>query len=145
MDISLRSATEDDIGYLLALRDKTMRQYLEDVGLPTSVEGYEERVRFEFAHAKIVEIEGAPAGLFKATYDQERNYWYLVQIQVDPKYQGLQIGSQLIQDLIAKAKETGARVGLNVIKTNPAKKLYLRLGFKVVDDSGPEHLMEQQA
>ncbi|MBE4417755.1 N-acetyltransferase, partial [Vibrio parahaemolyticus] len=29
MDISLRRASETDISFLLSLRDKTMRQYLE--------------------------------------------------------------------------------------------------------------------
>ncbi|CAE6902232.1 hypothetical protein ACOMICROBIO_LMKGKHOH_02154 [Vibrio sp. B1FIG11] len=32
MDISLRRASETDIPFLLSLRDKTMRQYLEEVG-----------------------------------------------------------------------------------------------------------------
>ena len=144
MDISLRYADEADLNFLLALRDKTMRQYLTEVGMPTSIEEYEKRIRFEFAHAQIIERDGHPIGLFKATYDQERNYWYLVQIQVEPEYQGLQIGSKLIRNLIAKAQESQATIGLHVIETNPARHLYSKLGFKVVDTSGVEHRMELQ-
>lgn len=145
MNISLRCANEADMAFLLALRDKTMRCYLEEAGMPTSPEENEKRIRYEFADARIVELDGHSVGLFKATYDQESNYWRLVQIQIDPEYQGQKIGSALIRDLIAKAKESGAKVGLSVISTNPAKHLYLKLGFTVVDASEAEHKMELQA
>ncbi|CZF79615.1 MULTISPECIES: GNAT family N-acetyltransferase [Grimontia] len=144
MDISLRRASEEDIPFLLSLRDQTMRQYLEEVGMPTSAEEYEKRIRFEFSHAKIVELDGKPVGLFKATYTEELNYWYLVQIQISPEFQGLKIGSKLILNLIAKAATTKSKVGLSVIETNPAKQLYLRLGFEVVKRSGDELLLELQ-
>ena len=145
MDISLRPASEADIPFLLLLRDKTMRKYLEEVGMPTTEEEYEKRIRYKFAHAQIVELNGNPIGLFKAIYTVELNYWYLVQIQIAPEYQGLKVGSKLISDLIGKAGLTNSKVGLSVIKTNPAKQLYSKLGFKVVESSGVEHLMEVQA
>ena len=47
-----------DIPSLLSLRDETMRRYLEEVGMPTSIEEYEKRIRFEFSHAQIVELDG---------------------------------------------------------------------------------------
>ncbi len=144
MNISFRRASEADIPFLLSLRDQTMRRYLEQVGMPTSKEEYEKRIRFEFACAKIVELNGAPIGLFKATYTAERNYWYLVQIQISPEYQGLKIGRKLILDLIAQAEITKAKVGLSVIETNPAKQLYLKLGFEIVKSSESEHLLELQ-
>lgn len=142
MDITLRPADDSDIDFLLSLRDKTMRSHLEAVGMPTSREAYVQRVWYKFDDAQIIELDGVSIGLFKATYDAERNYWYLIQIQVAPEYQGQKIGSRLISDLIAKARCTGATLGLSVIHNNPAKKLYTALGFNVVHDSGVEHLME---
>ncbi|WP_120510673.1 GNAT family N-acetyltransferase [Photobacterium salinisoli] len=144
MDTSLRRAVDEDLEFLISLRDKTMRQHLLAVGMPISREEYVKRILFEFDHAQIVELEGTPIGLFKAKFDEALNYWYIIQIQIEPSYQGLQIGSRLIQGLIEQARRTGASVGLSVIKTNPAKHLYLRLGFNVVDESGVEHLMELQ-
>ncbi|WP_267740076.1 GNAT family N-acetyltransferase [Vibrio cholerae] len=84
-------------------------------------------------------------GLFKAPHTEELNYWYLVQIQISPEFQGLKIGSKLILGLIAKAEITKSKVGLNVIETNPAKQLYLKLGFEVVKSSGAEPSLELQA
>ncbi|MGR5066084.1 GNAT family N-acetyltransferase [Photobacterium sp. DNB22_13_2] len=142
MEISLRNACELDMPFLLALREATMRQYLVEAGMPTSQEEYEKRIRFEFDHAQIVEWGGGPIGLFKATYSNERKYWYIVQIQIDPEYQGMRIGSWLINRVIEKAKTTGATVGLSVINSNPAKHLYFRLGFREVSTIDAEQLME---
>jgi len=75
MDISLRSANEADIPFLVSLRDQTMRKYLEMVGMPTTSEEYEKRIRYEFVNAQIVELKGKHIGLFKATYSEELNYW----------------------------------------------------------------------
>lgn len=142
MDLSLRNANESDMRFLFALRDKTMKFYLEEAGMPTSHEEYEKRIRFEFDSAQIVELGGSPIGLFKVTYSNARNYWYIVQIQIEPMYQGMKVGTRLIGQLIEKANETGATVGLSVINTNPAQHLYTRLGFKVVGATGAEQLME---
>lgn len=141
MTLHLRPATESDIDFLLALRDKTMRQYLQEAGMATSREEYEKRIRFEFSSAQIMEFDGTPMGLFKVRYDAKQNCWHIIQIQIDPHYQGLRIGSRLIGDVISKAWETGATVKLSVIRTNPAKRLYQRLGFKVVGNRGAELLM----
>ena len=110
--------------------------------MPATTEEYEKRIRYEFAQAQIVELDGNPIGLYKAKYDQELNYWYLIQIQIDPKYRGLQIGSSLIRNLIAKTQGSGAMVGLDVISTNPAKHLYTKLGFKCVESTAVELRME---
>lgn len=145
MDISLRQAREADIPFLFSLRDKTMKQYLRQAGMPTTRDEYEKRIRYKFDDAQVVELDGRPIGLFKATYKSDLNYWYLVQIQISPEHQGKNIGTKLIIQLIEQAKLTGSKVGLSVISTNPAKKLYLQLGFNVVENLGVEQLMEIQA
>ncbi|PSU36318.1 GNAT family N-acetyltransferase [Photobacterium lutimaris] len=123
MDLSLRNANESDMRFLLDLRDKTMKHYLEEAGLPTSNEEYEKRIRFEFDSAQIVEWGRSPIGLFKVTYSHKRNYWYIVQIQIDPEYQGMKIGSWLIN-------------------SNPAKHLYFCLGIREVSAIDAEQRMD---
>ncbi|MGL6259720.1 GNAT family N-acetyltransferase [Vibrio sp. WXL210] len=142
MAIKLRPAKESDVDFLIGLRNQTMTGYLQDVGMPTSKEAFEERVRHAFEHAQIVEDDGLPIGLFKVEFTPENNHWFLVQIQIDPRYQGRNIGRYLIENLIETAQVTKATVGLGVIKTNPAQRLYTRLGFKVVGESQQEYLMQ---
>ncbi|MEN0009776.1 GNAT family N-acetyltransferase [Flavobacterium nitrogenifigens] len=60
--------------------------------------------------------------------------YYIDSLGVNPKHQGKGIGSQLLQFLIDKYVHKNKEVlGLLVEEDNPsAKKLYLKLGFKVV-------------
>ncbi|SHO56761.1 GNAT family N-acetyltransferase [Vibrio quintilis] len=141
MDITLRKAQTSDIDFLILLRDATMRPYLEDVGMPTTREDYIKRIEYEFDHARIIECDGTAAGLFKAAFIHELNQWYIFQIQVHPQYQNQTIGRQLIQSLIDQARLSGADVGLSVIKTNPAQKLYVSLGFECISETNEEYNM----
>ncbi|WP_260260232.1 GNAT family N-acetyltransferase [Vibrio intestinalis] len=145
MEISLRKAKFSDLDFLMTLRDRTMREYLIGANMPISDEAYQKRIHYHFEHAQIIEYEGKSVGLYKATYDQDTNYWYLVQLQVLPEYQGKRIGSQLLEHLIDCATQTRSKVGLSVIKSNPARKLYSRHGFKVVEESESELLMRREA
>ncbi|MBW4512743.1 MAG: GNAT family N-acetyltransferase [Scytonematopsis contorta HA4267-MV1] len=51
-----------------------------------------------------------------------------------PEYQCLGIGTQLIQSVISQAKSLNKPVVLHVLKINPAKSLYERLGFETVEE-----------
>lgn len=142
MKLTLRKALPSDLDFLINLRHATMRDYLEDAGMPTTYEAYVDRIQYKFDCAQIINLDDTPIGLFKTEYQKEQNLWYLIQIQIHPGYQNLQVGSQLIYSLIEKAKITNAVVGLSVIKTNPAYKLYQRLGFEKVGENKFEHELE---
>jgi ribosomal protein S18 acetylase RimI-like enzyme len=44
--------------------------------------------------------------------------------------------------LIQQAQKSNLKVGLSVIKTNPALRLYKRLGFAIVDEKQHEYELE---
>jgi ribosomal protein S18 acetylase RimI-like enzyme len=46
-----------------------------------------------------------------------------------PSLHGQGFGTQLIQSVITEARHAGASLKLDVLKTNPARRLYERLGF----------------
>lgn len=136
---SLRPATEADVPFLLALREQTMTGHQAASGLQPSSEEREQRVRFRYDCARIIEHEGKAAGLFKVARDGLD--WHLVQIQLAPELQGRGVGEALIRQLIAEAREAGASLSLNVLHENPARRLYERLGFVVVGDGEHEYQM----
>ncbi|EGQ8107566.1 GNAT family N-acetyltransferase [Vibrio parahaemolyticus] len=144
MEYSLRQALDSDIDFLLNLRDITMGKYLKDCGMPIAKDAYLSRILYEFEHAKIIEVAGSSAGLFKAKFNEDSNEWYLIQIQIHPNYQNQKIASSLISMLIDKASATDSTVGLSVVKTNPAKHLYSRLGFVTVGENELEYLMQHK-
>ncbi|WP_192458074.1 GNAT family N-acetyltransferase [Musicola keenii] len=141
MHLELLPATESDINYLLHLRTLTMKRYLEDVGAPTDKETFLQRIRHEFAHANIIMVDSQRAGLFKYRFIAEQQHWYLLQIQVHPDYQHRGIGGMLISDVIARAAKHHHPVVLSVLKSNPARKLYERLGFRITSEGAQEFIM----
>ena len=44
------------------------------------------------------------------------------------------MGEILLRTLIAEARDRGLRLCLNIRSTNPARRLYERVGFKVVPE-----------
>ena len=57
-------------------------------------------------------------------------------IAVLPGHRDLGIGTQLLKHLLARAAERYAGLSLSVTSENPAKRLYERQGFQVVDRKG---------
>lgn len=60
----------------------------------------------------------------------------LIDISLLPDYRGRGVGVALLQNLLALADARGLAVGLHVEEANPAFRLYQRLGFEVVGESG---------
>jgi ribosomal protein S18 acetylase RimI-like enzyme len=140
LPVTLRPATEADVPFLLALRAQTMTRHQVASGLVPTEQAQLERVRVRYECAQIIESSGEPAGLFKVSRDGSE--WQLIQIQLAPELQGQGIGERLIRDLIAEARARGATLKLHVLHPNPARRLYERLGFRVV--SNGEHEYEMQ-
>lgn len=68
-------------------------------------------------------------------------YWgettlQIIDITLLPEYRGVGLGSKLLGDLLARAAARGLAVGLHVEGDNPVLRLYRRLGFEVIGDSG---------
>ena len=67
---------------------------------------------------------------------------FLANIYVLPEYQRRGIGSSIIRNLLQIGVETGLPVRLNVLTSNDnAYRLYVRLGFQVVEASSDKRLM----
>lgn len=74
-----------------------------------------------------------------------RGYW-LSSLAVGEQFQGMGIGEGLTQEIIARAKEEGAKELLLIVyeDQNPAIYLYRKLGFQIKKDSPLEDDLEQE-
>jgi ribosomal protein S18 acetylase RimI-like enzyme len=139
MEFVLREVTENDFDWLYNLRAKTMSKYINDSGDQFTLESQAERIMKEYESIKIVRFENQDIGMFKVKRDADK--WEIIQIQLLPDYQRMGIGTQLIQNLQMEASQQGIAIFLSVLKGNPAKRLYERLGFKVIQRKEKSYTM----
>ena len=66
-------------------------------------------------------------------------------IQILPQFQGKGIASRLIDQLVSTAHESSIDVVLSVLKVNPARSLYERLGFIVVSEDAYSYEMQNKS
>lgn len=143
MTFTRRAATEADIPFLMQLRRETMNPHLAASGASTSDDYHRERVLYRFECAEIILDDGVPSGLLKVV--RSAPCWELVQIQLSPRLHGRGHGRSLLEALLAEADRESVDVSLSVLKANPARHLYERLGFVVAGEGANNFLMRRSA
>lgn len=92
------------------------------------------------AERLILERDGAPVGrLYVDAWPLELR---IVDISLLPAARGQGLGEAILRDVIAWAQDQAKGASIHVEKFNPARRLYLRLGFVVTEDKGVYELME---
>lgn len=137
--LTLRLATESDMPFLLELRRQTMTVHLASSGVTASDADHVDRVRSAFDSANVVLQAGEPVGLLKVV--REGRQWKIIQVQLTPSVQGKGIGAMLLRSLIEQVRSEGASLSLSVLRANPARRLYERLGFVIVAETAHAYEM----
>lgn len=141
--IFTREAGLSDLPFLLKLRIDTMDEHLKAQGIHYRAEHHLERLLDQFKCSKLICYQTKRIGLIKVK--QSRDRIHLMQLQISPSFQGQGIGSYLVKELIRVAMNSKCRLSLKVLKLNPAKALYQRLGFIVTAESNIDFEMVYQA
>lgn len=137
MKHSLRPAQADDQDFLYRLYAST-RPEVSEFGWPP--EQQEAFLRMQFhaqqrwyqtaypaAQHSIITAEQEPIG--RVLVSRENQSATLVDISILPQYRRQGIGGTIIGELIRQSSSQGEILKLQVLRTNPAQQLYLRLGF----------------
>lgn len=143
MKLDRRPATESDIPFLLSLRRETMDRHLVASGASTTDESHLARLMYHFDCSEVLVSNGNPVGLLKVR--RLRDEWEIVQIQLSRHLQGQGVGRSLLERVLADAAVAHVDVKLSVLKANPAKQLYERLGFEVIGEDAHEYCMRRAA
>ena len=139
MNFTLRPATADDSEWLYAVRQATMRTYVEEMFGFWDEAAQRERflIPSELANMQIITVDQRPTGLLHV--ERSAAGIFLANIQIQPQFQNRGLGTAVVRTLLAEGQARGKPVWLQVLKVNPAAgALYARLGF-VVRDQSPEH------
>ncbi len=82
---------------------------------------------YPHADNQIILAASEPVG--RLIVDRAAASWTLVDISLLPAHLGCGIGTLVLRDLLREALGSRKPVQLHVVQTNPAKRLYERLGF----------------
>jgi ribosomal protein S18 acetylase RimI-like enzyme len=135
-----RKAEQRDVPFLLQLRALALVPHELAAGIARSSAQQLDRVLAHFESAEVLELKRCPIGVVKVI--REPTQWKLLQLQLLPDHQRNGIGTQVVQSVLREAKLAHVPVVLTVLKSNPASRLYERLGFKVVGER--EHVYEMR-
>lgn len=91
----------------------------------------------------VIELDGEPIG--RLFVERRRDELRIVDIALLPPWRGRGIGSALLADVFAQADREALPVRIHVESSNPAQRLYQRLGFDFAgSDAGTVYrLMER--
>jgi ribosomal protein S18 acetylase RimI-like enzyme len=142
IELTYRKCLNTDIEYLLWLRKKTMDEHLINSDIDVSDENHLNRIMFKFNQAKIILLNDKKIGLLKIL--EHQNSIEIIQIQIEPIHQGKGFGQKIIKSIIEKLSGEKLSVVLSVLKENKAKKLYDRIGFKVITENNESFIMKYE-
>jgi ribosomal protein S18 acetylase RimI-like enzyme len=133
--IDIQQAKAEHYDFALHLYLLTMRPYMQEL-----IVWDEQEQRASFAaqwkreEVRIISVDGKDVGWLQvAELPAEIR---LQKFFVSPQYQRSGIGSEVLRNLLATWRSTGKKIVLKVLKNNPARRLYERLGFSVVAEAG---------
>jgi len=152
MNIELRPFSTDDQDFLYRLYSSTRLAELAPFGWDTAQQDAFLRMQFnarqrwyemayQGADHRLIMVDGEPAG--RILVHRGSNAHVLVDIALLTEYRNRGVGTHLLRQLIAEAERDGAAVRLQVLKSNPAYRLYQRLGFVKTGEEGMYFQMEK--
>ena len=128
--LRLRPATGADREFLRALHHTCFRPWVEPIwGWDEADQDRRFAAAFTTEGRSIVELSGRPIGTIRTT--RVEGALFLADVAVAPEHQRRGIGARLLRGVLAEADREGVPVRLQVLRTNPARRLYERHGFTI--------------
>lgn len=137
---SLRPAAPEDLAFIHALRVSGLREYVDQVwGWDDAEQLARFQHRFVATRYKVIVVGGRDIGA--VAVDWAEHEVFLADIEILPEWRGRGLGTAAISDLIAAAARCRLPVALQVLRVNPARRLYERLGFQIVGETATHYRM----
>jgi len=137
---SRRPVLESDREFLWKLQRETMRPHVEAIW---QWDEEEQRARFDSGFRpgsiEILELNGRPIGMIEIF--RLPTEWFIARMQLMPEQPGKGIGTDLLGAICGEADRERVPVRLQVLVSNPAFRLYERLGFEVVETTATHRRM----
>ena len=138
--LGFRPALDSDIDSLYALHVATMREYVDQTwGWDDAVQEAMFRKNYVPAEIQIITLNGKDIGMI--SLEERKEDVFLRVIEIHPSYQRQNLGTTIIQKIMNDAIHKMKPIRLRVLRVNPAKRLYDRLGFLVIEETKTHYIM----
>jgi len=144
MHIAFRQATPEDFDFCAKLYFAAMEETTRELNLDMQAHIADFRDRRSAAETRVIRRDGADIGWVQAAAEVGADALFLKQLFVDAALQRLGVGTQVMHRLIDEAAHAGRAVTLAVVKTNPALRLYRRLGFTITHEDERKFYMRRE-
>ncbi len=139
--LSLRKATPADKAFAYEVRKSALGEYISRTwGWDESFQFHHHERDYDHHTTQVITLDGRDIGILRVR--RETDAHHLDQILILPLYQGRGYGSQLIRSLLDECRALVKPLRLQYLDTNPAGRLYERLGFRQVGENPPHRLAE---
>jgi GNAT superfamily N-acetyltransferase len=143
MPTALRPARPEDFDFCARLYFSGMDEIIRELKLDMALQTADLRARWDAAEVEIITSDGEDVGWMQSSIQGDARF--LAQIFIDAPFQRRGIGTDIIHRLIDRANHAGQPVTLGVVKTNPARRLYERLGFRITHEDDRKFYMRREA
>jgi GNAT superfamily N-acetyltransferase len=130
--IYFRSANAADFDYCANLYFAGMEKTMCELGLDARRQLTNFRQRWAAGETRIIVREGMDVGWVQSRI--EGDSIFVAQLFVERSWQGRGTGTHVMACILDEAARAGRGVTLGVVKTNPALRLYERLGFRTTHE-----------
>ena len=141
MAITLRPATVNDADFCNRLARDVMMPYVQQTWQnPEDIDEYFQLNQFDLATTQIIQRHFIDIGRLSLT--EAENHIKIDNIHIAAACQGQGIGTMIVNQLITRSVQSNIPLILNVLESNPAVRLYQRLGFEI--ESSAHHRLRMK-
>jgi GNAT superfamily N-acetyltransferase len=140
--ICLRPAQPQDFDYCASLYFAGMEEVIRRLNLDMAVQVANFRRRWVSTEVRIITLGGTDIGWLQTRVLD--GTLFLAQLFVDAAHQRQGIGTEILNRIADEAAGAGQAVTLGVVKTNPARRLYERLGYRITHEDDRKFYMRRE-
>ena len=139
MPVALHPALQQDFDYCRRLYFAEMKWIIEELDLDRAAQETGFQQQWDPAQVRIITLDGADIGWLQTI--TEDHQLFVAQMFLDRPFQRRGIGTEVMKRLIGEAAGFNQTVRLAVVKINPARRLYERLGFRITHEDDRKFYM----
>jgi GNAT superfamily N-acetyltransferase len=142
MPMAFRPALSGDFDYCRRVYFGEMKWIIEELHLDRDAQETSFQQQWDPAQVRIIALDGADIGWLQTSTQEDA--LFVAQMFVERPFQRKGIGTEVMKRLIDEAARFHWGVRLAVVKSNPARRLYERLGFQVTHEDSRKFYMKRE-